>query len=97
MAAIKTKQTEVDVHEFINTFAVTEQRRKDSFELLQLMQEIPATNPKCGVQPLSDLDAFITSLTEANKREIGLSSDSRHVKLLFLFMYIQEAKNTNIY
>ncbi|MBK9248968.1 MAG: DUF1801 domain-containing protein [Ignavibacteria bacterium] len=46
MAAIKTKQTEVDVHEFINTFAVTEQRRKDSFELLQLMQEFTGYEPK---------------------------------------------------
>ncbi len=46
MAEIKTKQTNVDVHEFINSFADTEQKRKDSFELLTLMQDITGYEPK---------------------------------------------------
>lgn len=46
MAEIKTKQTEVDVHEFINSFAETEQRRKDSFELLKLMQDFTGYEAK---------------------------------------------------
>ena len=46
MAEIKTKQTNADVHEFINSFADTEQKRKDSFELLQLMQKTTGCEPK---------------------------------------------------
>jgi hypothetical protein len=46
MAGIKTKQTHADVHEFINSFANTEQKRKDSFELLKLMQDITGYEPK---------------------------------------------------
>ncbi len=46
MAEIKTKQTNADVHEFINSFADTEQKRKDSFELLQLMQKTIGCEPK---------------------------------------------------
>ncbi|MDP2237724.1 MAG: DUF1801 domain-containing protein [Bacteroidales bacterium] len=46
MAEIKTKQTDADVAEFINTFADTEQKRKDSFELLKLMQDITGFEPK---------------------------------------------------
>src|SRR5690606_25706929 len=46
MAEIKTKQTNADVHEFINTFADTEQKRKDSFELLKLMQDFTGCEPK---------------------------------------------------
>jgi hypothetical protein len=46
MAEIKTKQTNVDVREFINTFADTEQKRKDSFELLKLMQDFTGYKPK---------------------------------------------------
>lgn len=46
MAEIKTKQTEADVREFINSFAETEQRRKDSFELLNLMQEVTGSEPR---------------------------------------------------
>jgi hypothetical protein len=46
MAEIKTKQTDADVHEFINAFADTEQKRKDSFELLKLMQDTTGFEPK---------------------------------------------------
>jgi len=46
MAGIKTKPTNADVHEFINSFADTEQKRKDSYELLTLMQDLTGYEPK---------------------------------------------------
>lgn len=46
MAAIKTRPTDADVHEFINEFANTEQKKKDSFELLKLMEEVTGCTPK---------------------------------------------------
>lgn len=46
MSEIKTKQTNADVSEFINSFADTEQKRKDSFELVKLMQEFTGYEPK---------------------------------------------------
>lgn len=46
MAELKTKQTDSDVIGFINTFADTEQKRKDSFELLKLMQDFTGYEPK---------------------------------------------------
>lgn len=46
MAEIKTKQTQADVHEFIHSFANTEQKKKDSFELLKLMQDFTGYEPK---------------------------------------------------
>jgi hypothetical protein len=46
MAELKTKQTNADVIEFINSFADTEQKREDSFELLKLMQEFTGYEPK---------------------------------------------------
>ena len=46
MAEIKTKQTDADVSEFINSFADTEQKRKDSFELVKLMQDITGCEAK---------------------------------------------------
>lgn len=46
MAEIKTKQTDADVHAFIQTFANTEQKRQDSFELLALMREVTGHEPK---------------------------------------------------
>jgi len=46
MAEIKTKQTDADVIEFINSFAHTEQKRSDSLELLNLMREFTGYEPK---------------------------------------------------
>ena len=46
MAELKTKQNEADVYEFINSTADTEQKKKDSFEVLQLMQDLTGYEPK---------------------------------------------------
>jgi hypothetical protein len=46
MAELKTKQTDEDVYAFINSFAETEQRRHDSFELLKLMQDCTGFEPR---------------------------------------------------
>ena len=46
MAELKTKQHDADVTAFINSFADTEQKRKDSFELLKLMREFTGFEPK---------------------------------------------------
>ena len=46
MAEIKTKQTDADVIEFINTFADTQQKRDDSYVLLKLMQDFTGFEPR---------------------------------------------------
>lgn len=46
MAELKTKQGNADVRGFINSFADSEQKRKDSFELLKLMQDFTGYEPK---------------------------------------------------
>lgn len=46
MSAIKTKQTDVIVGDFINSFADTEQKRIDSFELLKIMSDFTGFKPK---------------------------------------------------
>lgn len=46
MAELKTKQTGQNVQDFILSFADTEQKQKDSFELLKIMQEFTGFEPK---------------------------------------------------
>jgi hypothetical protein len=46
MAELKTKQNDVNVSEFINSVADTEQKRKDSFELIKLMRDFTGFEPK---------------------------------------------------
>jgi hypothetical protein len=46
MAELKTKQTNADVTGFIHAFANTEQKKRDSFDLIELMQEVTGFEPK---------------------------------------------------
>lgn len=46
MAELKTKQTDADVINFINSFVDSEQKRKDSFELLDLMKKWTGFEPR---------------------------------------------------
>lgn len=46
MSELKTKPTDVDVYEFIRSFANTEQKQKDSLELLRLLEDFTSYKPK---------------------------------------------------
>ncbi len=46
MADTKTKETERDVSEFIDSFANSEQKKKDSFELIKILQDITGEKPR---------------------------------------------------
>ena len=46
MAALKTQPTQTNVAEFIRTFADSEQKQKDSFELIELMRTVTGCEPQ---------------------------------------------------
>ncbi|MEN9998945.1 MAG: hypothetical protein RI922_1935 [Bacteroidota bacterium] len=46
MSTVKTHQNEQDVFAFIDAFANTDQKKKDSIELVKIMQEFTGFEPK---------------------------------------------------
>jgi hypothetical protein len=46
MAELKTKRNDADVDAFIYSFANTEQKRRDSFELIKLMKNVTGCEPR---------------------------------------------------
>jgi len=46
MAELKTTQNDADVIKFVKSFADTEQKRNDSFELIKLMRDFTGFEPK---------------------------------------------------
>ena len=46
MAALKTQPTQTNVAEFIRTFADSEQKQKDSFELIEIMRKATGCEPQ---------------------------------------------------
>ena len=67
MAKNKTTETNADVAGFINAFADTDQKRKDSFELLKLMQNTMATKNKTAETQVNVVD-FINSFVEKEQK-----------------------------
>lgn len=58
MAELKTKQTDANVIEFINSFANSDQKRKDSFELLKIMQNLSGYEPKMWGQSIIGFGSY---------------------------------------
>ena len=54
LVEIKTKENSLNVEDFINA-VIDEEKRKDSFVLLKLMQKATKENPKMWVAQLSAL------------------------------------------
>lgn len=46
MAELKTQQNDADVREFIHTFAASEQKRKDAFTLVEMMEQHTGYQPR---------------------------------------------------
>ena len=46
MAKNKTTYTTADVSEFINSYTTNDQKKKDSFELIKILQDITGEAPK---------------------------------------------------
>lgn len=46
MGELKTKQHEASIVDFVNSFATTDQRKADSFELIKIMQDFTGFEPK---------------------------------------------------
>jgi hypothetical protein len=58
MAELKTQQNDADVHDFINSFADTDQKRNDSFKLLKLMKDFTGHEPKMWGQSIIGFGSY---------------------------------------
>jgi hypothetical protein len=97
MAELKTTQNDADVIECVNSFADTEQKRKDSFELIKLMRDFTGFEPKMWGPSIIGFGSYHYR-SERSRQEgdwplVGFSQGKR----LFHFMYIQEQKNMSIF
>jgi len=95
MAKTKTNYTTADVHEFINSFADTDQKRQDSFELLKIMQDITGCEPKMWGPSIIGFLAIIIINTKADTRAMHPFSDSLQENPHFHSMCIPIPKKVN--
>jgi len=71
MAELKTKITEANVAEFINAFADTEQKKRDAFELLALMEEWTGLKPKSWGASMIGFGSYHYKSERSRQEETG--------------------------
>lgn len=87
MAETKTKETKADVHEFINNFADTEQKRQDSFELLKLMQEVSGYAPKMWGPSIIGFGSYHYKYDSGHEGDAPLVGFSPRKAAISLYVY----------
>lgn len=97
MAEIKTKQTDADVKEFVYSFTDSEEKQKDSFELIKIFQEITSFEPKMWGPSIIGFGVYHYK-SERSKQEgdwpiIGFSPRKA---ALTLYVYFSSDKNEKL-
>lgn len=91
LALIKTKENETNVADFINDIS-DEQKRKDSFDLIQLLQKMSNHEPKMWGKAIIGFGNLIykspTSGREVAWFKIGFSPRKANLTLYFINMKI---------
>lgn len=87
MAELKTKQNNADVHEFINSFADTEQKKKDSFEILKLMQDFTGYAPKMWGPSIIGFGSYHYKYDSGHQGEAPLVGFSPRKAAISLYVY----------
>ena len=95
MEKTKTTETTANVEEFINSFANTEQKRQDSFELLKLMHDITGFEPKMWGPSIIGFGSYhykYESGHEGNAPLVGFSPRKAEFSL-YAFTGLEEDKH----
>jgi hypothetical protein len=97
MAELKTKQTDADVHAFINSFAETEQRKHDSFELLRIMEEVTGYKPRMWGESIVGFGSYhYKSERSSQQGEWPLVGFSPRKSAISLYVYMGGKGNEHL-
>lgn len=87
MTKTKTKETSDDVEEFIGSFADTEQKRQDSFELLKLMQDLTGFEPKMWGSTIIGFGSYHYKYESGHEGDAPLVGFSPQEKRIFALCF----------
>ena len=87
MAAQKTKPTEVDVLAFIESYADTEQKRQDSFELLKIMEETSGHPPQMWGPSIIGFGSYHYKYASGHEGDAPLIGFSPRKAAISLYVY----------
>lgn len=96
MTETKTKETNADVYKFINSFAKTEQKKKDSFELIKILQDITGEKPKMWGPTIIGFGSFHYKYKSGHEGDAPVLGFSPRKAAFSLYIYSDTEKSKSI-
>jgi len=87
MAKNKTQETDANVADFIASFANTEQKKKDSFELINLMQSVTGFEPKMWGPSIIGFGRYHYKYASGHEGEMPLVGFSPRKAAISLYVF----------
>jgi hypothetical protein len=87
MAKTKTTFTGKDVYEFINDFADSEQKRRDSYELIKLMKKVSGREPKMWGPSIIGFDSYHYKYESGHEGDAPIIGFSPRKAAISLYVY----------
>src|SRR5690554_2297328 len=87
MAKNKTQETEQNVEEFIESFANTEQKKRDSFALIELMQEVTGFEPKMWGPSIVGFGSYHYKYASGHEGDAPLAGFSPRKSAISLYVF----------
>lgn len=96
MAKNKTTETNKDVLQFINEFADSEQKRKDSHELIKLMQSISGHKPKMWGPSIIGFGSYHYKYASGHEGDAPMLGFSPRKAAISLYVFTGLAKHKHL-
>lgn len=96
MAKNKTTATDKDVMQFINEFTDSEQKRKDSYELIKLMQSISGHKPKMWGPSIIGFGSYHYKYASGHEGDAPLIGFSPRKAAISLYVFTGLDKHKNL-
>ena len=87
MAKNKTQETDVNVADFIESFANTEQEKRDSFALIELMQEVTGFEPKMWRPSIVGFGSYHYKYASGHEGDAPLAGFSPRKSAISLYVF----------
>jgi len=87
MAKNKTTETENNVEDFISAFVDDETKRKDSFELIKIMQEVSGFEPKMWGPSIIGFGSYHYKYDSGHEGDAPLAAFSPRKAAISLYVY----------
>ena len=90
------KETNTDVYEFINAFATTEQKKKDSFELIKILQDMTGEAPRMWGPSIVGFGSYHYKYKSGHEGDAPVLGFSPRKAAFSLYIYSDTEKSQSI-